>query len=69
MEADTYIESAQGVMISARRVIQELKAHGFTGELGIQALADFMEDNGLEIPDDRSAEWVDAGELLAWLGY
>ncbi len=65
----TYSESAQGVMISARRVVQELKSHGFTGELGYQALASFMEEAGLEAPGDRDADWVDAGELLEWLGY
>ena len=65
----TYSESAQGVMISVARVVRELKDHGFTGELGYQALASFMEEAGLESPDDRNADWVDAGELMAFLGY
>ncbi len=66
---DTYLESAQGQMISARRAIQEIKSHGFTGELGVQCLAEFMAENGLEAPSDREADWCDAGELLAYLGY
>ncbi len=68
-EEMTYSQSAQGVMISAARVVQELKSHGFTGEAGYQALASFMEDAGLEPPDDRNADWVDAGELMDFLGY
>lgn len=65
----TYSQSAKGVIISLRRVVKELKDHGFTGELGYQALASFTDEAGLDAPDDRDADWVDAGELMAFLGY
>ena len=74
IEEMTYSESARGVMISVRRVVQELKAHGFTGEMGVQALAEFASEVDAMPEDasgnvDKDADWIDAGELFDWLGY
>ena len=49
-EEMTDSESARGVMISVNRVVNSRQSHGFIGELGVQALASFMEEIGEDVP-------------------
>ncbi|ULB12322.1 hypothetical protein ORIO_21255 (plasmid) [Cereibacter azotoformans] len=55
----TYLESAEGEIITKERALRELKAHGVTAPEGV---AEFLQDCG-----DR--EVYDAGDVLRWLGY
>lgn len=52
----TYSESAQGVMITKQRAIQELKAHG------VVDIQEFFNDEG-------ERDTYDAFVVLTWLGY
>ena len=52
----TYSESAQGVMITKQRAIQELKAHG------VIDVQEFFNDEG-------ERDTYDAFTVLSWLGY
>ena len=52
----TYSESAQGVMITKQRAIQELKAHG------VIDVQEFFNDEG-------ERDTYDAFTVLLWLGY
>jgi hypothetical protein len=53
----TYSESAEGVMISQERAIQEIIDHGLEDEVGT-----FLDDLG----DHKE---YDAQAVLRWLGY
>lgn len=55
----TYLESAEGEIITKERALRELKAHGVPAPEGV---AEFLQDCG-----DR--EVYDAGDVLRWLGY
>lgn len=55
----TYLESAEGEIITKERALRELKAHGVPVPEGA---AEFLQDCG-----DR--EVYDAGDVLRWLGY
>lgn len=54
----TYSESAQGVVISQRRALQELEDHGVPPDL----YGDFFEECGFR-------DEYDAGDVLRHLGY
>lgn len=53
-----YYDSAEGLTISKKRALHELKRHG----QGEEAIAEFLAELG-----DR--ETYDAQEVLRWLGY
>lgn len=55
----TYSESAEGVIISKARALQELVKHGVGDE---ENQKDFFTDCG-------EKEEYDAGDVLRWLGY
>ena len=52
----TYYESAEGITITHKRAIKELREHGVTD------LSDFYDDLGQQ-------ETYEAQAVLAWLGY
>lgn len=56
----TYSESADGVIITRQRAIQELQQHCITDADSITMM--LQEVFG-------QAETVDAGKLMVWLGY
>jgi len=61
MSIETYYESAQGVVISAKRAMQEIRAHGV--DTANEALmSDFYDFCGV-------ADGYDAAKVLDWLGY
>ena len=69
MEEMTYSESAHGVMISFDRVLQEFRSHSVAGPDIPDMMAELCEELGVDVPADRRADWVDAGDVLAFLGY
>lgn len=61
MSVDTYYESAQGVVISAKRAMKELRFHGVdTNDADL--MADFYDFCGV-------ADGYHAARVLDWLGY
>jgi hypothetical protein len=58
-DEETYFESAEGVVITKERAIQEIHQHGMQAESDI---AEFLADCG-----DR--ETYQATSVLKWLGY
>lgn len=61
---ETYSESAEGVMITGRRLIQELRTHGITGE-------DEIRECMTEVGHRREGvlDLYNAGDVLRFLGY
>ena len=55
----TYYESAEGITITHKRALEELKDHGMLNE---GALEEFYEDLG-------KRDQYEAQEVLQWLGY
>lgn len=55
-EPETYLESAEGLTISKRRAVQELRKHGVT------CSGEFFNDMG-------DHEEYEAKKVLEWLGY
>lgn len=55
----TYSESAEGVTISRRRALQELRTHG----------CDDAESIDLFLAECGSHDTYNAGDVLRWLGY
>lgn len=61
---ETYLESAEGVLITRERAIQEMRNHGLADADLLEGLAESIVSG-----DYYSGGTYDAHALLCWLGY
>jgi len=65
----TYSESAEGVMVTKARAYKELMAHGHSKEDWLSFLLDIIADKGTVLDEEGNITHIEAGSVLAWLGY
>ena len=65
----TYSESAEGITITKARAYKELMDHGHSKEDWLSFLLDIIADEGTVLDEEGNITHMEAGAVLAWLGY